>query len=232
MRLELPWQGGGLRSAQSWKGWLHTHTTWPHAEPCRLRTFLLGKHCCSTVWPYLLDSRITEEEGFFLLLHQKWIIHQSCLHLIDAAPSHHLSFTPFSTVFFPWHLSFLYVFVYICVCTLLSACTDHTGNGPIYNSFSSVYLFIIFGCNESSFLCGLSLVVTSRGYSIVVHSSLITAASHCRAYILWFRPSVVVACQFIPCGMWDLPRPGIDPMSPALEDRFLTTGPPGKSLHL
>ena len=30
--------------------------------------------------------------------------------------------------------------------------------------------------------------------------------------------------------MWNLPRPGIEPMTPALAGRFLTTGPPGKSL--
>jgi len=30
-------------------------------------------------------------------------------------------------------------------------------------------------------------------------------------------------------GMWNLPRPGIKPVSPALPGRFLTTGPPGKS---
>ena len=29
--------------------------------------------------------------------------------------------------------------------------------------------------------------------------------------------------------MWDLPRSGIKPMSPALAGRFLTTGLPGKS---
>ena len=29
--------------------------------------------------------------------------------------------------------------------------------------------------------------------------------------------------------MWDLPRPGIEPVFPALEGRFLSTGPPGKS---
>ena len=29
--------------------------------------------------------------------------------------------------------------------------------------------------------------------------------------------------------MWDLPRPGIEPVFPVLADRFLTTGPPGKS---
>ena len=30
--------------------------------------------------------------------------------------------------------------------------------------------------------------------------------------------------------MWDLPGPGIDPVSPALASRFLSTGPPGKSM--
>ena len=29
-------------------------------------------------------------------------------------------------------------------------------------------------------------------------------------------------------GMWDLPRPGLEPVSPALAGRFLTTVPPGK----
>ena len=28
--------------------------------------------------------------------------------------------------------------------------------------------------------------------------------------------------------MWDLPGPGLEPVSPALADGFLTTGPPGK----
>ena len=29
-------------------------------------------------------------------------------------------------------------------------------------------------------------------------------------------------------GMWDLPRPGLEPVSPALPGRFSTTAPPGK----
>ena len=31
-------------------------------------------------------------------------------------------------------------------------------------------------------------------------------------------------------GMWDLPRPGLEPVSPALAGRFPTTAPPGKPL--
>ena len=34
---------------------------------------------------------------------------------------------------------------------------------------------------------------------------------------------------WLPYGMWNLPGPGIEPVSPALAGRFLTTGPPGKS---
>ena len=30
------------------------------------------------------------------------------------------------------------------------------------------------------------------------------------------------------CGMWDLPRPGLEPVSPALAGRFSTTAPPRK----
>ena len=33
-------------------------------------------------------------------------------------------------------------------------------------------------------------------------------------------------------GMWDLPRPGLEPVSPALAGRFSTTAPPGKPPNL
>ena len=33
-------------------------------------------------------------------------------------------------------------------------------------------------------------------------------------------------------GMWDLPRPGLEPVSPALAGRFSTTAPPGKTFFL
>ena len=33
-------------------------------------------------------------------------------------------------------------------------------------------------------------------------------------------------------GSWDLPRPGLEPVSPALAGRFSTTAPPGKPINL
>ena len=41
--------------------------------------------------------------------------------------------------------------------------------------------------------------------------------------------SVVMAYGLSCCGTWDLPGPGIEPVSPALAGRFLSTLPPGKS---
>ena len=32
------------------------------------------------------------------------------------------------------------------------------------------------------------------------------------------------------CGMWDFPRPGLEPVSPALAGRLSSTAPPGKPL--
>ena len=60
--------------------------------------------------------------------------------------------------------------------------------------------------------------------------------SSCRAQALGALASMVVVGGFSFCstgaelspGMWDLPGPGIEPMSPALAGGFFTTEPPGK----
>ena len=86
---------------------------------------------------------------------------------------------------------------------------------------------------------------------LAVRRFLIAMASLCcRAWALGTRASVVVARGLSSCGsqalehrisscgarvyllrsMWDLPGPGIEPVSPVLADGFLTTAPPGKSL--
>ena len=78
--------------------------------------------------------------------------------------------------------------------------------------------------------CGLSLVAPSRGYSSLgcldfsLHwllllqstSSRHAGFSNCNAWAWLF------------CGMWDLPGPGIEPMSSALAGELITTGPIGK----
>ena len=98
-------------------------------------------------------------------------------------------------------------------------------------------------------MCGLSLVAASGGYSSLrcVGFSL-GGFSCCRARALGAQASVVVALGLSSCGSWalecrlsscgaraqllrgmcDLPGPGLEPVSPELAGRFLTTAPPGK----
>ena len=79
---------------------------------------------------------------------------------------------------------------------------------------------------------GLSLVVGGRGYS-----SCSARASHFGGFSLQSIPGSRARAQqlwhmwaWLPRGLWDLPGPGITPMSRALAGGFLTTEPPEKSL--
>ena len=60
--------------------------------------------------------------------------------------------------------------------------------------------------------------------SVVVAHGL----SSCGSRALECRLSSCGAWAQLLCGKWDLPRPGLEPMSPALTGGFLTTEPPAK----
>ena len=53
--------------------------------------------------------------------------------------------------------------------------------------------------------------------------------SSCGSRALEHRLSSCGAWASLLHGTWDLPGPGIEPVSPALAGRFLTTAPPGRS---
>ena len=94
------------------------------------------------------------------------------------------------------------------------------------------YLFIYFWLCWVFVAAGrLSLVAASGGYSLVaVHRLLIEEASlGARSTGSWCPGFSSCGAQAkLPCGMWDLPGPGVEPMSPVLAGGFLTTGPLGK----
>ena len=76
---------------------------------------------------------------------------------------------------------------------------------------------------------GLSLVVASGGHS----SSWCAGLSLSRPLVAEHRLQMrrLSSCgswAHLLRGMWDLPRPGLKPVSPALAGRFSTTAPPGK----
>ena len=55
--------------------------------------------------------------------------------------------------------------------------------------------------------------------------------SSCGSWALERRLSSCGARAQLLRGTWDLPGPGLEPVSPALAGGFLTTAPPGKSLE-
>ena len=109
----------------------------------------------------------------------------------------------------------------------------------VFNKF--IYLFLaVLGlcccmrafsrCSEQGLLflmvCGLLIAVASlvaeQGLQVCGLQQLWCVGSRAQAQQLWRTG----------CGMWDLPGPGLEPMSPALAGGFLTTAPPGKSQNI
>ena len=115
-------------------------------------------------------------------------------------------------------------------------------------SFFKKYISILFIC---FWLCWV--FVAARGLSLVAASgdySLLQCAGFSLRWLLLLRGTGSRRVGFSSCGsralerrlsscgtwaqllhsMWDLPGPGLEPMSPALADGFVTTAPPGKLL--
>ena len=80
---------------------------------------------------------------------------------------------------------------------------------------------------------GLPLVAVSGGpLFIVVCGPLTVAASLVAEHRLQTRRLSSCGSQAqLLRGMWNLPRPGLEPVSPALAGRLSTTAPPGKPLY-
>ena len=110
--------------------------------------------------------------------------------------------------------------------------------------FNKFILFIYFWLHwVFTAAHGLSLVVANQGYSLLqcanfslwwllllqITGSRCAAFSSCDSRALERRLSSCGARAQLLRGMWDLPRPGLKPVSSALAGRFLTTVPPGKS---
>lgn len=120
----------------------------------------------------------------------------------------------------------------------------------IFAFLKQLYLiFILFkknlfscGCAGFPLLRGLSLVTVSRGwlsswwytgFSCVVPSVVEHGLQGMGALVLGASGALehrLDSCStqaWLLCRMWDLPRPGIELMSPALVGKFFITEPPG-----
>ena len=109
-------------------------------------------------------------------------------------------------------------------------CSNQLKQMPAFFFNLFIYLYL--------FLAVLGLRFCARAFSscdergplfIAVRGPLTIAASLVAGHRLQTRrlSSCGARAQLL-CSMWDLPRPGLEPVSPALAGRFSTTVPPGK----
>ena len=104
----------------------------------------------------------------------------------------------------------------------------------IFLSFLIFKIVCIFGCT--------GLCCCSQAFSCCSEWGLLSScgaqASQCggkssrQLFLQSLGSGVYRLGNVEPHGMWNLPGPGLKPVSPELAGRFLTTGPPGKSSNL
>ena len=99
--------------------------------------------------------------------------------------------------------------MYVCVYVCMYVCLTVLGLRFYARAFSS--------CGERG-----PLFIAVRGPLTVAASLVVEHRLQTR------RLSSCGSRAQLLCGMWDLPRPGLKPMSPALAGGFSTTAPPGK----
>ena len=117
---------------------------------------------------------------------------------------------------------FLILFIYFWLCW-------------VFVSVQGLPLVAESGSHSSSRCADLSLFIADLSLFIAVRRPLTIAASLVVDHRLQTRrlssygslSSCGSQAQLLR-GMWDLPRPGLEPVSPALAGRFSTTAPPGK----
>ena len=138
------------------------------------------------------------------------------------------------------HLHFSsYLFIFSCGRTfILSKCSYLIFPWRAFIPELFLWFFFLMNLFIYLFLAVLGLRFCARAFSscgergpffTAMRGSLTTAAS----LVVEHR---LQTCRLSSCGsraqllrgMWDLPRPGLEPVSPELAGRFSTTAPPGK----
>ena len=136
-----------------------------------------------------------------------------------------------------------YIFLFIhCSRELPNYCNRQNHIISFYKCCCYISCFMEQGPNKffffNSFLAVLGLRFHARAFSscskrgplfIAVHRPLTILASLVAEHRLQTRRLSSCGSQVLLLrGMWDPPRPGLEPVSPALTGAFSTTAPPGK----
>ena len=115
---------------------------------------------------------------------------------------------------------------WLCVVSLLVLCSE-----PLLSRGFVVVVLAVVGlscCMQAFSRCSEPGLLSSCS----VWASRCGGFSSCGASALERKLNSCGTRAMFPCSMWYFPRPGIEPVSPALAGRFLTTRQPGKSQFL
>ena len=143
---------------------------------------------------------------------------------------------------------YMYIYTYICMYTYKIFIDKYKYIHIYKNTYTYIYIYIHSFYQEIyllwffwfflKFMAVLGLCFCVRAFSsldkwgpllITVRGPLTIVASPVVEHRLQTRKlSNCGSRAQLLLGMWDPPRPGLEPMSPALAGRFSTTAPPGK----
>ena len=200
------------------------------ARNARLRPMVLKPSWCAGRWPERqrqIGQGGPTVQSLWVSTHlevpSNWKQPSSSVLSLSPSPS-------FTMILFLNIIVYLEVHIYIS-CTWLGYCFL-----LFFSFFLSVFIYL--AVLSLRFVRGLSLVAASGGHFfimvrgplfIAVRGPLTIAAPPVAGHRLQTRrlSSCGSRAQSLR-GMWDLPRPGLEPVSPALAGRFSTTAPPGK----
>ena len=143
----------------------------------------------------------------------------------------------FYFILFLFIFKIIYLFIYLFIYFYFWLCW-------VFVSVRGLSLVAASGGHSSSRCAGLSLsrplllwstgsrrvgsVVAARGFQNTGSVAVVCGLSSCGLWALERRLSSYGVRAQLLHGMWDLPGPGLEPVSPALAGRFSTTAPPGK----
>ena len=127
---------------------------------------------------------------------------------------------PWGSQIFGQHYYFFFFFAVLGLCCGTQAFSSGSESGLHSNCSWWVSPGSGFSCYRAWALCVQASAVAVRRICCFSPRALKCGLSSCGtwAQLLW--------------SMWDLPRPGIKPVSPELPGGFLTTGPPEKSTNI
>ena len=130
--------------------------------------------------------------------------------------SQHICYTSFLFVLFI--NLFIYLFIFGCVGSLV----------PCAGFLQLQRAGATLCCGAQVSHCGGFFCCGARALGAQASVAVARELSSCGLWALEHRLSSCGARAQLLCSMWDLPGPGLEPMSLALAGGFLTTAPPGK----